>query len=160
MNHNQIATTVQGYPVRTGNGAPIPRRAQGIQALALWKNENPEAPDQWLRREIGMGFQQMVCLGLNGQPAAEMLPLAAEMWVMTIGYGMTEELDSERIRGGFAQLYRILTRWPQPVELLKVLPGRPKRPLTPEPERDPVDHAANAAKLQEIMDMLNKGETP
>lgn len=156
MEH-QIATTVQGYPIRPG-GVYLPRRAQGIQALALWKNDT-EAPDseRWLRQEIGSGFQQMVCLALSSQPAAEMLPMTAEMWVMTIGYGMIEELDRERIRKGFGQLFRTLNKWPQPVELLKILPARPRRAKLPEPDIDPVNHAANAEKLQNILDMLAKG---
>jgi hypothetical protein len=150
--------TVQGYPVRTNGLSHIPRRAQGIQALALWKSENPTAPDYWLRQEIGMAFQQMICLALDGAPAAEMLPLTAEMWVMTIGFGMVEVLDRERVRDGFRQLYRKLKKWPQPVELSDVLPGRPKRSALAEPAISEVDHAEQSRKLQEIMNMLNKGD--
>ena len=156
---NKLQTTVQGFPVRTSGLSYIPRRAQGIQALALWKAENPHSPDHWLRQEIGMAFQQMICLALDGAPAAEMLPLTAEMWVMTIGYGMCEDLDRERIRDGFRQLYRKLKKWPQPVELTDVLPGRPKRATIEEPPKSDADHAAGSQKFQDIMDMLNKGES-
>ena len=152
------ALTVQGYPVRTSGAAFVPRRAQGIQALASWKSQDLSAPDLWLRQEIGMAFQQMICLALDGAPAAEMMPLTAEMWVMTIGFGMVEELDRQRVRDGFRQLYRTLKRWPQPVELTAVLPGRPKRSALPEPQISETDHAEQSRKLQEIMDMLNKGE--
>ena len=151
--------TVQGYPVSTSGLSHVPRRALGIQALALWKSENPTAPDFWLRQEIGMAFQQMVCLALAGAPAAEMLPLTAEMWVMTIGFGLTEELDRQRIRDGFMQLYRKLKKWPQPVELTDMLPGRPKRTALPEPPISEADRAEGRRKLQDIMDMLNKGES-
>ena len=106
-----------------------------------------------------MAFQQMVCLALDGAPAAEMLPLTAEMWVMTIGFGLREDLDRQRIRDGFMQLYRKLKKWPQPIELTDVLPGRPKRSGLPEPVMSKTDHAEGARKLQDIMDMLNKGES-
>jgi len=150
--------TVQGFPVRTNGLSHVPRRAQGIQALALWKSENPTAPDAWLRQEIGMAFQQMICLALDGAPAAEMLPLTAEMWVMTIGFGMIEDLDRQRVRDGFMQLYRKLKKWPQPVELTDVLPARPKRAALAEPQISEADHAEQSRKLQDIMDKLNKGD--
>ena len=152
--------TVQGYPVRTGpGGSYLSRRAQGIQALAQWKSQDLDAPDLWLRQEIGMAFQQMICLALDGAPAAEMLPLTAEMWVMTIGFGMVETLDRQRVRDGFRQLYRKLKRWPQPVELTDILPGRPKRTALMEPGLSDADYAEGKRKLQEIMDMLNKGDS-
>lgn len=155
----EIQLTVQGYPVSTGRLSHIPRRAQGIQTLGQWKSQDPAAPDLWLRQEIGMAFQQMICLALDGAPAAEMLPLTAEMWVQTIGYGMHKDLDRERVRDGFRQLYRKLKKWPQPVELTDVLPPRPQRTALAEPEISAVDHAEQARKLQEIMDMLEKGDT-
>jgi hypothetical protein len=158
MSFQPPQTTVQGYPVHNARISYISRRAQGIQALALWKGDDSyPSSERWLRQEIGMAFQQMICLALDGAPAAEMLPLTAEMWVMTIGFGMVEDLDRERVRDGFRQLYRKLKKWPQPVELTDVLPGRPKRTALMEPEISPVDHAEQSRRLQDIMNMLNNG---
>lgn len=150
-----IQTTVQGYPIRTGpGGSYIPRRAQGIQALALWKGENPTAPDNWLRQEIGIAFQQLVCLALDGAPAAEMLPLTAEMWVSALGWDLNEEQDRERIRGGFGSLFRKLKRWPQPVELLAELPTRMKARTESSTMEAPISdeaHARGKAAFEDIM---------
>lgn len=156
--------TVQGFPARTGaGGAYIPRRAQGIQALAVWKSEQADSPDFWLRQEIGIAFQQLVCLALDGQPAAEMLPLTAEMWITTIGFGLNEEQDRERIKAGFRLLFRKLKKWPQPEALLAELPTRTKTrseartvdaPMTAE------QHARGAAMFAEVLDKLNRDESP
>jgi hypothetical protein len=156
MNNQSLQRTVQGYPVRSDGLTYIPRRAQGIMALAMWKSDPDAKPDEkWLRQEIGMAFQQMVCLALDGAPAAEMLPLTAEMWVQVVGFGLTEELDRVRIRAGFNQLYRKLKKWPMPTELTDILPARPKRAKLSEPERSETDYAEGSRKFQDIMDTLN-----
>lgn len=155
-----ITTTVLGFPVRTGTGpSHLPRRVQGIQLLAQWKTSDPDAPDLWLRMEIAGAFQQMVALSLPGHPAAEMLPITAEMWIQTIGYNLDAGNDRERVKAGFRQLYRTLKQWPQPADLLAAMPGRaaagPKA-TTIVPHRTEEDHAAAAAKFQEFMDGLGK----
>lgn len=155
---NLPQTTVQGFPVRTGpGGAYIPRRAQGIQALALWKSEQPDSPDFWLRQEIGIAFQQLVCLALDGQPAAEMLPLTAEMWITTLGYGLNEDQDRQRIRIGFGVLFRKLKKWPQPEALLLELPPRPKPRQEAKTTEAPISdetHARGTAMFEEVLEKL------
>jgi len=147
-------TTVQGYPVRTSGY--LPRSIQALQALTEWKNVHDDAPDAWLREDIAKAMKYMVGLRLGNTPAVEMIPITAEMWLEIVGEGMNEEQDRERIRAGFKQLLRGVKWWPQPSELLKILPRRQATP----PRRDIVtdqsdeQHAAASARFQDILDSL------
>jgi hypothetical protein len=153
---DNIQTTVQGYGVRTQGAAFVPRSIQAVQGLAQWKAEGMDDANFWLRQEIGMAMQQMVCLRLANTPAVEMLPYTAEMWLQTVGDGMIKEIDRPRIRKAFQYLYRTLKWWPQPAELLAALPTRPVRMKLPERELSDEEHADQAAKLREILDGLGK----
>ncbi len=155
MKHHPVQLTVQGYPVRTSGY--LPRSIQALQSLTTWRNEQADAPDNWLRQDICKAFQYLVGLKLGNTPAVEMLPITAEMWVEIIGEGMTEELDRERIRAGFKQLRRELKWWPQPADLLKVLPRRNVAPGTKSAQAPPQsdeDHAVASARFQDILDSL------
>lgn len=134
IQNSTLQLTVQGYPVRTVGPSYLLRSVQALQLVNQWQLQQGEGADLWLRMEIGIAFKQFLCLRLGNTPAVEMLPFTAETWVMTIGEGMTESLDRERIKHGFKQLYRTLKWWPQPAELLNILPRRPSAP--------PVDRTA------------------
>lgn len=149
------ALTVQGFPIRTG--AYIPKTAQGIQSLAAWSNENIERPDHWLFDEIARGFKKLLLLRLDGAPAAELVAMTAELWVDTIGYGLNEEQDRERIETGFRLLAGKIKRWPQPVELTQILPTRMKAPSRSADMEAPISeetHARGVAAFEEILETL------
>lgn len=153
------ALTVQGFPVRTSGPSYMPRSIEALQGLLKWRQSDLDAPDLWLRMEIGMAFQQLVMLKLGGTPAVEMLPLTAEMWVSLVGEGMNEAQDRERIKAGFKQLFRTLKWWPQPTDLFKAMPNR--KPLSSSPqarkaEEADVDVSEGVAKFQDIIDMLDE----
>lgn len=159
---NKIQLTVQGFPVRTSGPSFVPRSIQGLQLVSQWQYQQVDTPDLWLRMEIGIAFKQFLCLRLGNTPAVEMLPFTAETWVETVGEGMTEAIDRERIKQGFKQLYRTLKWWPQPAELLNILPRRNPlhqrgRVREGEEEAD-IDTSAGGAKLQEILDELERKE--
>jgi len=153
-----VNTTVQGYPIRTGpGGAYIPKTLQGMQHLNAWKQENAGAPDHWLRQEIGKGFQQMLLLRLDGAPAAELVAMTAEMWVTLIAPNLEEQIDRQRISRGFTLLLRKIKRWPQPVELLEVLPTRMRRPADPKTTEAPISdeaHERGKAAFEEILEKM------
>jgi len=142
----------------TINGMYVPRRVQAIKALAEWKQAGHEQPLWWLRLEIGGAFQQLVALALPGTPAVEMLPVAAEMWLLSLGeMELIEEIDRPRIRKGFNLLYTSIRQWPQPVDLIDKLPTRPQqRAAQAAPEQTPEQRAEGSAKLQEMLDGLGK----
>ena len=125
---DQLPTrTVQGYLVQPGGY--IPRRAIGIQHLAQWKN-NPENAHAWLCKLIGGAFQTYVVMALHGQPAAEMLPMAAQLWVDALAdMNLIEELDRSRLETGIRQLTRKTKYWPQVASLIELMPNRETTPL-------------------------------
>lgn len=161
MEHNLTPTRGFLAPNPHGNASNLPRSIQALQAVKGWQYAQVGGADLWLRLEIGIGFQQFLCMRLGNTPAVEMLPFTAESWVTIVGEGMTEQLDRERIKQGFNLLYRSLKWWPQPAELLKVLPRR----LAPPPsqkaraaEEADIDTTADGERLQDILDQLEKKE--
>jgi hypothetical protein len=118
----QIART--GGALATNGQPHLPRRVQGIQLLAQWKQAQ-EGDNAWLCRVVATGFQKLVAMALPGQPAAEMLPITGEMWVdVLLDMKMNEEQDRERIETGFRYLYRTVDEWPAIKLLLKEMPKR------------------------------------
>lgn len=159
MPSNSVQLTVQGFPVRTSGPSFVPRSIQALQIISEWKYQVPAEPDLWLRMEIAIAFSQFLCMRLGNTPAVEMLPFTAESWLNTIGEGMTEQLDRERIKQGFKQLYRTLKWWPQPSELLGILQRRimpPPSPKAAAAEEATVDSLGDAQALQDILDLLEK----
>lgn len=159
MESNSVQLTVQGFPVRTSGPSYLPRSVQALQLVRQWQFQQTGTPDLWLRMEIGIAFNQFLCLRLGNTPAVEMLPFTAESWVETIGEGMTEQLDRERIKAGFKQLYRTLKWWPQPAELLNILPRRQAPPPSAKAkaaEEATLDASAGDTALQDILDLLEE----
>lgn len=163
MNFQPPQTTVQGYPVQTTGY--LPRSIQALQALTVWRDEHVETQNiaslQWLRQDICKAFQYLVGLRFGNTPAVEMLPITAEMWVEIVGEGMNEEQDRERIRAGFKQLRRELKWWPQPADLLKVLPRRTVAQQTCEVSKtsqvSEEEHARSSKAFEEILASLSDG---
>ena len=161
MENNSVQLTVQGYPVRTTGPSYLPRSIQALQSIKGWQYQQIGGVDLWLRMEIAIAFQQFLCMRLGNTPAVEMLPFTAESWVNIIGEGMTEAADRERIKQGFNLLYRTLKWWPQPSELLKILPRRimpSPSPTAKVAEEADIDTSAGSEKLQDILDMMEKKE--
>lgn len=155
---NEIQLTVTGHPVRMQGASYLPRSIQALQAMGQWKHDHAEAENAWLRADIGKAFQHFLALRLGNTPAVEMLPFVAEEWVEVIGEGMTEELDRERIRKGFNLMRRSLKWWPQPADLLKVLPRRHTRRdasqcVSTERQTDE-QYAKGSETLKGILDLL------
>lgn len=117
-----ITTSVQGYAIRPYG--QVSRRAVAIQELARWKND-PEQVNGWLCKLIGGALQSFVMLGLKGQPAAEILPMTAALWVEVLAdMNLTEDPDKERVATSIRLLTRKLKEWPQVADLIEVMPRR------------------------------------
>ena len=163
--------TVMGFPIsRTGY---IPKSIQAGIAIKQALAGSADAPDYWLRVIVARYLEKFYRDRKNGHPAAEDLPFAIDSWVEDIGYNLTEDGDAERVIRGFMLLSRSIVKWPQPVELLKCMPGRPgdrgdrhkgDRPVAPTKclktsQADPTCLKTSEA-LQNILDLLDsKGET-
>jgi len=84
----------------------------------------------WIRNEIATGFQKLVTLSLDRQPAAEVIPGTVMTWleVITTGREFQPERDRDRFRKAFRTLAGRCTHWPAPREFLDALPSLPGAP--------------------------------
>lgn len=139
----------------------IPRSVQGIQILAKWK-QGQTGENAWLARIIATGFQRLRAMHLPGQPAAEMLPVTAQMWVdVLLDMRVTEELDLTRIETGFRYLFRSIREWPQPADLLKEMPKRVEgrrdpRDVSVRRERSEEENTEALEAINEMKSMFNR----
>ena len=141
------------HPSPTGRGseggAPSKLR-QGVAALGEWAGED------WAKREIASGFALLAALNLPNRPAAQDLPVVAEMWYRQLKEKneiVSPEYDPIRIQTGFKVLQAAET-WPQPAELRRNLPPRliPRAMLAkPAPDKE-----KGRQKMAEVKDVLNK----
>lgn len=141
------------HPSPTGRGseggAPSKLR-QGVAALGEWAGED------WAKREIASGFALLAALNLPNRPAAQDLPVVAEIWYRQLKEAkeiVSPEYDPIRIQTGFKVLQAAET-WPQPAELRRNLPPRliPRAMLAkPAPDKE-----KGRQKMAEVKDVLNK----
>ena len=135
---------------RGGEGGAPSKLRQGVAALGEWAGEN------WAKREIASGFALLAALNLPNRPAAQDLPVVAEIWyrkLIETKEIVSPEYDPIRIQTGFKVLQQSET-WPQPAELLRNLPPRliPRAMLA----KPASDRAKGRQKMAEVKDLLNK----
>ena len=141
------------HPSPTGRGseggAPSKLR-QGVAALGEWAGED------WAKREIASGFALLAALNLPNRPAAQDMPVVAEIWYRKLkdkGEIVSPEYDPIRLQAAFNVL-QVAETWPHPAELLRNLPPRlvPRAMLAkPAPDKE-----KGRQKMAEVKDVLNK----
>lgn len=135
---------------RGGEGGAPSKLRQGVAALGEWAGED------WAKREIASGFALLAALNLPNRPAAQDLPVVAEIWYRQLKEAkeiVSPEYDPIRIQTGFKVLQAAET-WPQPAELRRNLPPRliPRAILAkPAPDKE-----KGRQKMAEVKDVLNK----
>lgn len=135
---------------RGGEGGAPSKLRQGVAALGEW------AGNDWAKREIAAGFALLAALNLPNHPAAQDLPVVAEIWYRQLKEAkeiVSPEYDPIRIQTGFKVLQAAET-WPQPAELRRNLPPRliPRVMLAkPAPDKE-----KGRQKMAEVKDVLNK----
>ena len=135
---------------RVGEGGAPSKLRQGVAALGEW------AGDDWAKRELAAGFSLLAALNLPNRPAAQDMPVVAEIWyrkLMETKEIVSPEYDPIRIQTGFKVLQAAET-WPHPAELLRNLPPRliPRAMLAkPAPDKE-----KGRQKMAEVKDVLNK----
>ena len=135
---------------RGGEGSTPSKLRQGVAALGAWAGED------WAKQEIASGFALLAALNLPNRPAAQDLPVIAEIWYRKLKETneiVSPEYDPIRIQTGFKVLQAAET-WPQPAELLRNLPPRliPRAMLAkPAPDKE-----KGRLKMAEVKDVLNK----
>ena len=135
---------------RGGEGGAPSKLRQGVAALGEWAGED------WAKREIASGFALLAALNLPNRPAAQDMPVVAEIWyrkLMEKKEIVSPEYDPIRIQTGFKVLQAAET-WPHPAERLRNLPPRwiPRAMLAkPAPDKE-----KGRQKMAEVKDVLNK----
>ena len=135
---------------RGGEGGAPSKLRQGVAALGEW------AGDDWAKREIAAGFSLLAALNLPNRPAAQDMPVVAEIWYRKLKETneiVSPEYDPIRIKTGFKVLQAAET-WPQPAELLRNLPPRliPRAMLAkPAPDKE-----KGRQEIAAMKDVLNK----
>ena len=135
---------------RVGEGGAPSKLRQGVAALGEW------AGNDWAKREIASGFSLLAALNLPNRPAAQDMPVVAEIWYRKLKEKneiVSPEYDPIRIQTGFKVLQAAET-WPQPAELLRNLPPRlvPRAMLAkPAPDKE-----KGRQKIAKVKEALNK----
>jgi hypothetical protein len=115
-------------------------------------------PQNWFLTVILEGLQRLMCLSLESQPAAEVIPGTASAWVEALWPGKVwlEERDVPRIREAFRQLSLRSTRWPAPAQFMEALPrsGGEVALKLKKMETD-AERAKAAVHVSEILEKLN-----
>lgn len=135
---------------RGGEGGAPSKLRQGVAALGEW------AGNDWAKREIAAGFALLAALNLPNRPAAQDLPVVAEIWYRQLKEDkeiVSPEYDPIRIQTGFKVLQAAET-WPQPAELRRNLPPRliPRAML----EKPQHDRAKGREELAKVRQTLNR----
>ena len=135
---------------RGGEGGAPSKLRQGVAALGEW------AGNDWAKREIASGFALLAALNLPNRPAAQDMPVVAEIWYRKLkdkGEIVSPEHDPIRLQTGFKVLQAAET-WPQPAELLRnLLPRLIPRAMLAKPAPD---KEKGRQKMAEVKDVLNK----
>ena len=157
-NHNYLKRVLesqpsgQRYEVSPQTDAPAPRSkaAQAALALKQW------GEGCWLRREIAVSLSALVAQNLKHAPAAEVITANADIWHLTLKKSLTiEEIDLPRLWQAFEKLFPQLTEWPQPKQLIDLLPPRPQRQAITQRATD-ADRQAGSRIMREYLEK-NKG---
>ena len=144
----------QSSPIgRVGEGGAPSKLRQGVAALGVW------AGDDWAKQELATGFALLAALNLPNRPAAQDMPVVAEIWyrkLMEQKEIVSPEYDPIRIQTGFKVLQAAET-WPQPAELLRNLPPRLiPRAMLAKPAPDKEKGRLKMAKVREVLNKKGK----
>lgn len=144
----------QSSPIgRVGEGGAPSKLRQGVAALGVW------AGDDWAKQELATGFALLAALNLPNRPAAQDMPVVAEIWyrkLMEQKEIVSPEYDPIRIQTGFKVLQAAET-WPQPAELLRNLPPRLiPRAMLAKPAPDKGKGRLKMAKVREVLNKKGK----
>ncbi|HHK5989498.1 TPA: hypothetical protein ACQWFD_000003 [Neisseria subflava] len=135
---------------RGGEGGAPSKLRQGVAALGEWAGED------WAKREIASGFALLAALNLPNRPAAQDMPVVAEIWYRKLkdkGEIVSPEYDPIRLQAAFSVLQQSES-WPQPAELLRnLLPRLIPRAMLAKPAPD---KEKGRQKMAEVIDVLNK----
>lgn len=152
-NHNYLkrvfenTATAGRMPVAVGT-SPAPaaksKAGQAMIALGEW------AGADWRRLAIVTCLQGVIAQNLKFAPAADIITKNADIWFVSLKSMLTiEDIDGPRFLKAFSLLLPKLTEWPQPKQIIELLPPRPVREAIRHKPTD-ADYQAGAQALKNI----------
>lgn len=110
---------------------------------------------QWMKEEIERGFQQLLCLGLERQPALDMMAGTVLAWLTALTQNRVwdEMRDAPRIRESFRTMMATRNTWPAPKDLVEGLPLAQQYVALPAKASDPARAEAAIAEIAKLLRM-------
>lgn len=98
------------------------------------------------------GFQKLLCLGMERQPAAEVLPGTVAAWMEALQHRLAwdQVRDAPRIRKAFVTMAATRRTWPQPMDLVEALPQPDMQPRLGKQSGIPATREERDAYLEKL----------
>lgn len=108
---------------------------------------------QWIKEEVELGFQQLLCLGLERQPALDMMAGTVLAWVsaLTQNRAWDQMRDAPRFREAFRTMMSSRDSWPAPKDLVEALPPAPQSVALPAKPSDPARAESAIAEIEKLL---------
>lgn len=104
---------------------------------------------------VANGLKRLLVLRMDGAPSSDDMAAVLQVWLEALACGKRwEDGDDARVRTAFLKLCQTCTRWPQPAQLLNVLPPNDSPLALPEPPMSAAERAKQDAWLSEMVAMI------
>lgn len=104
---------------------------------------------------VANGLKRLLVLRMEGAPSSDDMAAVLQVWLEALACGRRwEDGDDARVRAAFLRLCQTCMRWPQPAQLLNVLPPKDSPLSLPEPQMSEAERAAQAQWLAEMVAMI------
>lgn len=101
-------------------------------------------------------MQRLLCLGLEGQPAAELIAGTAKVWQERLG-----QYGADRLSRAFDAVEESAKRWPTPADVIACLPAAIQAPMLPQRVLSDSEREKNKQRIAEMIGGMfgPRGET-
>lgn len=104
---------------------------------------------------VANGLKRFLVLRMEGAPSSDDMAAVLQVWLEALACGKRwEDGDDARVRAAFLKLCQTCTRWPQPAQLLNVLPPKDSPLALSEPPMSAAERAKQDAWLSEMVAMI------
>lgn len=104
---------------------------------------------------VANGLKRLLVLRMEGAPSSDDMAAVLQVWLEALACGKRwEDGDDARVRAAFLKLCQTCMRWPQPAQLLNVLPPKDSPLALPEPPMSAAERAKQDAWLSEMVAMI------
>lgn len=104
---------------------------------------------------VANGLKRLLVLRMEGAPSSDDMAAVLQVWLEALACGKRwEDGDDARVRAAFLKLCQTCTRWPQPAQLLNVLPPKDSPLALPEAPMSVEERAKQDAWLDDMVAMI------